>query len=266
MKRSDPPTPPGTPPRTPPRNQRQRVDGTPPSTPPPQPTITIDELESINEYVFNQNPTRRLLAEFRNFIAGISTRLNTTTREVRELYQEELERRTSLNQNQIVRVMRQYDYLATGYGESVTDIEKFVIYRPRGTGVKRRAPPAQPRRPRPPAPPSITNGEVQSIFSIINSGDGSALHPYDYSAYRDFRFIIEDIRRRVGDGARIGNLFMDRLPNVFPTISDTEREEIARRFIRLSSFDPRSVTQMEDFVMKNPRRPPQGRGMYYKTW
>lgn len=256
MKRSDP----STPPRTPPRNQRQRVGTRAPSTPPPQPTITIDELESINETVFNQNPTRRLLADFRNFIAGIATRLNTTTREVRELYQEELERRTSLNQNQIAETMRHYDYLVTGYGESVTDIDKLVIYRPSGTGAKRGAPPAQPRRPRPPAPPSVTDAEVQSIFSILVD------YPFVYSSARDFRSIIEDIRRRVGGGVNIGNLFMSRLPNVFSTISDTERNELGRRFNFLERFDPRSVTQINDFVMQNPRQPPQGRGMYYKTW
>jgi len=264
MKRSDP----STPPRTPPRNQRQRVGTRAPGTPPPQPTITIDELESINETVFNQNPTRRLLADFRNFIAGIATRLNTTTREVRELYQEELERRTSLNQNQIAETMRHYDYLVTGYGESVTDIDKLVIHRPSGTGAKRSAPPEQPRRPRPPAPPRITDGEVQSLYAIIVSGDGSALHPYNESAFRDFRSIIEDIRRRVGANVNIGRLFALRLPSVvqsLPINNDTMRE-LVRRFNILARYDPQSVTQINDFVMQNPRRPPQGRGMYYKTW
>jgi hypothetical protein len=206
------------------------------------------------------NPNRQLLMEFRVFIAGIANRLNTTTREVREMYQEELERRNPLNQYEIANIMRTYDFLATGYGQSVTEIEDAVQYLPEGTGVKRSAPPAQPRRPRPPAPPSITDADVQSIFSIIID------IPYDYSSARDFRSIIEDIRRRVGSGVNIGNLFMSRLPSVFPTISDTESNEVARRFKFLERFDPRSVTQMEDFVIKNPRRPPQGRGMYYKTW
>lgn len=124
-----------TPPRTPPRqsSSSQQV-GTP-----PQSILT----EAINRiYVLiNQTPSSESLMEFRQLVRSISTQLNMTEREVREFFEQELERRFPLNQTQINNKMEQYDRYAlmANYG-SLKKIRQREI-RPEGTGVKRSAHP-----------------------------------------------------------------------------------------------------------------------------
>lgn len=232
-----------TPPRTPPRqsSSSQQV-GTPPQS------ILTEEINRIYVLI-NQTPSSESLMGFRQLVRTVSTELNITEREVRDFFEQELERRFPLNQDQINNKMEQYDRYAlmANYGslDKIRERER----RPQGKGVKRSAPPR---------PLLLTNGEVQSIYSYLFSNQFT---PNDI---RNFRSLIGQARERLGAGVDIRNSFLERLPAVVPNLTPEQIAEYGRRFNILSNYGAVSVTDIDDMVLR--RRPPQGRGMYYKTW